>query len=98
MSGPELRRNGRVKWKMYRSQVVTQEKKALYKKRRAGFVYSRLMLGTLECFLPLGLPLLSMAKETGDGGGAGGSSSIKLCSLTGLGLLAVMIARAMSSE
>lgn len=62
------------KWKTHRKGVNVIGNK----RSRVGLLYSRLMLGILECCLLLGLPLLSMAKETGDGGGAGGSSLMKL--------------------
>lgn len=61
--------------------------------------YSRLILGIFSRFEPFVLPLLSTAKETGEGGGAGGSSSSRVwCSFVGLGLVDVMMAREMSSE
>lgn len=57
------------------------------------------MLGIFSRFWRSVLPLLSTAKETGDGGGAGGSSSSKIgCSFVGLGLEDVMMAREISSE
>lgn len=40
-----------------------------------GLAYSRLKLGIFSCLDLVALPVLSMARETGDGGGAGGRVS-----------------------
>lgn len=60
---------------MTRRAKKREERKGRMVDRSSRHLYSRLRLGIFACLLRVALPLLSTAKATGEGGGAGGMPS-----------------------